>query len=50
MGLDRVMKPSKSDLEKFSKKWATHTVELCLYDTAIDIDDEWFDSWETKYE
>lgn len=50
MGLDRIMKPSETELYKFKDKWKYQTVELCLLDSNVGIDDEWFDSWETKYE
>ncbi len=48
MGIDRLHKPTLSELIAFKKKWYGSIVELCLYDTNPDADNEWFDSWRIK--
>ncbi len=43
LGTDRVYDHMMYDM--FREKWKNETLELCLYDTFIEEDDDWFKHW-----
>ena len=46
MGTDRVY--DHAGYDPFRLKWAGQTLELCLYDTNVDEDKDWFSFWKQQ--
>lgn len=46
MATDRVYDQAVYDV--FRLKWAKHTIELCLYDTNVEEDKDWFSFWKQQ--
>lgn len=46
IGTDRVF--GRKNYPAFKEKWKDQQLELCLYDTFIKEDQDWFSTWEAK--